>query len=77
MKMALGAVLMQKNRPIAYLSKVLSVKNHGLSIYDKESLALMLAVERWHPYLQRARFLIRTDHKALCFLENQVLHSNM
>jgi hypothetical protein len=31
----IGAVLMQRNRPVAYLSKALSDKNQKLSIYDK------------------------------------------
>jgi hypothetical protein len=33
-----GAVLMQKGRPIAFLSKALGVKYRKLSIYEKESL---------------------------------------
>jgi hypothetical protein len=32
----LGAVLMQDNRPIAYLSKPLSASNKLLSIYEKD-----------------------------------------
>jgi hypothetical protein len=47
----IGAVLMQRNRPIAFLSKALSEKNQMLSIYDKEFLALLMAVERWRQYL--------------------------
>jgi hypothetical protein len=46
-----------------------------LSIYEKEFLALILAVEKWRQYLQRAELVIRTDHRALSFLEDQVLHS--
>lgn len=72
----IGVVLMQNNMPIAYLSKALSVKNKGLSIYDKEFLALVLAVEKWRPYLQHAEFVIRTDHKVF-FLESQVLHTDI
>jgi hypothetical protein len=73
----IGAVLMQKQRPIAYLSKAFSMKNRGLSIYDKEFLALLMAVEKWRTYLQRAEFIIRTDHIALSFLKHQVLHSEL
>lgn len=43
---ATGAVLMQKGRPIAFLSKAMSEKNKHLSIYEKEFLALIMAVER-------------------------------
>lgn len=41
-----GAVLMQDSHPIAYLSKAVSGKNQALSIYEKECLAIILAVEQ-------------------------------
>ena len=51
----IGAVLMQRGQPIAYLSKALGEKHKALSIYEKEFLALIMAVERWRHYLQRDR----------------------
>ncbi|KAL0382471.1 UNVERIFIED_CONTAM: hypothetical protein Scaly_0534400 [Sesamum calycinum] len=42
----IGVVLMQEGRPIAYLNKALGVKNLGLLVYEKEFLALMLAMDR-------------------------------
>jgi hypothetical protein len=71
----IGAVLMQNHRPVAYLSKALSTKNQLLSIYEKEFLALLLAVSKWRQYLQHTEFTIKTDHQALSFLEEQTLHS--
>jgi hypothetical protein len=59
--MGLGAVLMQDDRPIAFLSKPLSANNKFLSIYKKYFLALIMAVDRWCPYLQRQEFIIKTD----------------
>ena len=47
----IGAVLMQKGQPIAYLSKALGEKHTSLSIYEKEFLALIMVVERWRHYL--------------------------
>jgi hypothetical protein len=44
---------MQKSQPIAYLSKALGEKHKNLSIYEKEFLALIMAVEKWRPYLLR------------------------
>jgi len=73
----IGAVLMQKGQPIAYLSKALGDKHTRLSIYEKEFLALIMVVEKWRPYLQRQEFLILTDHKSLSYLNEQNLHSDM
>jgi len=72
-----GAVLMQHGRPVAYLSKALSGRNKDISIYEKEFLALIMAVEKWRHYLQRNEFTILTDHKSLAYLNEQNLHSEM
>jgi len=45
----IGAVLMQKGQPIAYLSKALGAKHGGLSIYEKEFLGLIMPIEKWRP----------------------------
>lgn len=68
---------MQKGQPVAFLSKALGEKHKHLSIYEKEFLALIMAVERWRHYLQRGEFIIRTDHKSLAYLQEQNLHSEM
>jgi len=73
----IGAVLMQKGQPIAFLSKALGEKHKHLSIYEKEFLALIMVVERWRHYLQRQEFIILTDHKSLAYLQEQNLHSDM
>lgn len=49
----IGTVLMQKGQPIAFLSKALGETHKHMSIYEKEFLALIMAVERWRQYLQR------------------------
>ncbi|WVZ90652.1 hypothetical protein U9M48_036935 [Paspalum notatum var. saurae] len=72
-----GAVLMQQGQPIAFLSKGLGEKHRHLSIYEKEFLALIMAVEKWRPYLQRQPFTILTNHKSLSYLTEQTLHSDM
>jgi hypothetical protein len=65
-----GAVLMQGDRPIAFLSKPLSSTHKSLSIYEKEFMALIMAVEMWRSYLQRHEFVIKTDHKSLASLND-------
>jgi len=72
----IGAVLMQQGQPIAYLSKAIREKHKALSIYE-EFLALIMAVEKWLPYLQRQEFVILTDHKSLSYLNEQNLHSDL
>jgi hypothetical protein len=61
----IGVVLMQEGRPLAFMSKQLSEKNLGKPIYEKEMLAILHAVELWHPYLLGQRFQIKTDHQSL------------
>jgi len=73
----IGAVLMQQGQPIAYDSKALGEKHKALSIYEKEFLALIMAVERWRAYLQRQEFIIVSDHKSPAHLNEQNLHSEM
>lgn len=72
-----GAVLMQSNHPIDYLSKAVSAKNQALSTYEKECMAIMLAVDKWRAYLQNQEFLIRTDHKSLAHITNQRVATKM
>lgn len=66
-----GAVLQQKGKPVAFFSKALGVKYQALSIYDKEMLAVILAVKKWHSYLVERHFFIKTDHQSLKFLSDQ------
>lgn len=73
----IGAVLMQGGQPVAFLSKALGPSHQKLSIYEKEFLALIMAVDKWRPYLQRQEFIIKTDHKSLSYLCEQNLHSEM
>lgn len=68
-----GAVLMQAGHPLAFLSKSLGPCNRGLSTYEKEYLAILLAVDRWRSYLQFGEFIIRTDQRSLVHLDDQRL----
>lgn len=61
---SIGAVLSQEGHPVAFYSKALGTVNQSLSIYEKEILAIMMAVERWRSCLLRGPFVIKTDHKS-------------
>ncbi|WVZ90409.1 hypothetical protein U9M48_036715 [Paspalum notatum var. saurae] len=74
--LGIGAILIQEGHPLAYISKALSPKHRGLSTYEKEYLAILLAVEQWRCYLQHGEFLIFTDHHSLSHLCEQRLHTS-
>ena len=61
----IGAVLMQGGHPLAYLSRALGPRSRGLSTYEKEYMAILIALEQWRSYLQHAEFQIVTDHRSL------------
>lgn len=62
------AVLIQNQRPIAFLSQAHKDKNLPLSTYEKELLALVIAVTKWRPYLLGNAFVIKIDHHSLKYL---------
>lgn len=68
-----GAVLQQNGHPIAFVSKALGPRNQGLSIYEKECLAILMAIDHWRQYLMQGEFLILTDQKSLIHLDDQKL----
>lgn len=72
-----GAVMMQDNRPIAYMSKALSPKHLGLSTYEKEMLAVIMAVQKWREYLLGHQFIIRTDHEAIKYIMEQKITTGL
>ena len=73
----LGVVLSQNGHPIAFFSKALSPKNQALSVYEKEMLAILIAVKKWTSYLTGRHFKIKTDHNSLkVFIKPKDQHSN-
>ena len=57
----IGAVLMQNQRPLAFLSKALSPKQQDASTYEKELMAIIFAVTKWRHYLSNSPFIIKTN----------------
>lgn len=57
----LVAVLLQDQHPVAYYSYTLGVWARTKSIYEKELMAIVLAIQKWRHYLLGHRFIVRTD----------------
>lgn len=67
--------MLQEGRPLAFLSKALGTKSLGLSTYEKELVAILMAIKKWRHYLQVRPFVfaIKTDHQSLKYLLEQRL----
>ena len=60
-----GVVPMQSHRPIAVFSKSLAERWWGKSAYEKELMALAMAIQHWRPYLVGKKFQVRTNQHSL------------
>lgn len=67
-----GAVLMQEHEgtlhPVAYASKQLLPREVNYSTIERECLALVWAVKKFHLYLYGTHFKVQTDHQPLQYL---------
>lgn len=64
----IGAVLMQEGHPICYISRALGPRQQALSVYEKELMAVVFAVQTWSAYLAHRPFIIKTDQKSLKYM---------
>ncbi|XP_057249992.1 uncharacterized protein LOC130591095 [Beta vulgaris subsp. vulgaris] len=67
----IGAVMIQKKRPIAYFSEKLSGAKLNYSTYDKEFYAIVRALDHWSHYLRPSHFVLHSDHEALKYIHGQ------
>ena len=60
----------ESERPIAFASRSLSPAEKGYAQLDKEALAIVFGVTKFHVYLYGHSFTIYSDHKPLQHLFN-------
>ena len=61
-------MLIQNNKPISYLSKALKGRALLMSTYENELFALVIAIQKWRPYLLGQSFIVSTNQQSLKFL---------
>lgn len=62
---AVGAVLMQNGKPVAYASKALSPTQMKYPQIEKEATAIRFACKKFHSYVYGKKLTIQTDHRPL------------
>ncbi|GJS49281.1 ty3-gypsy retrotransposon protein [Tanacetum coccineum] len=71
----IGAVLLQKEQPLSFFSRKLGPRMRIAATYEKELFAIVEAIYKWRQYLIGRRFIIRTDHKSIKELMQQVIQT--
>ena len=59
-------------RPIGFTSRTLNTAEKNYSQLDKEGIAVMFGIQRFHKYIYGRKFTIVTDHKPLLSLFNEM-----
>ncbi|GJV00692.1 putative reverse transcriptase domain-containing protein [Tanacetum coccineum] len=67
----LGAVLMQREKVIAYASRQLKLHEKNYTTHDLELGAVVFALKIWRHYLYGTKCIVFTDHKSLQHILDQ------
>ena len=65
---AIGVVLSQEGKPMAFFSEKLNDAKEKHSMYDQEFYAIVQALKKWRNYLIPKKFVLYTYHKALQYI---------
>ena len=71
----IGEVFIQEGMPLAFESFQLKGNNFLKPNYEKEMMAILHAIKKWHPYLIGRHFKVKTDHESLKYFLEQRLSS--
>ena len=78
-EVGLGACLLQdfdgQKSPVAYASKKLTKSELNYSVIEKECLALVWAIRKFHVYLYGKDFILETDHQPLVYLRQSKMEN--
>nr|GEU97468.1 reverse transcriptase domain-containing protein [Tanacetum cinerariifolium] len=66
-----GAVLIQREKVIAYASRQLKIHEENYTTYDLELGTIVFALKLWRHYLYSTKCTVYTDHKSLQYILDQ------
>ena len=61
----LGAALVQRGKPVAFASRALTQTEKGYAQIEKEFLAMIFSLEKFHQYTYGRKVTVQSDHKPL------------
>ena len=61
----LGAALTQRGKPVAFASRALTPTERGYAQIEKECLAIVFGMEKFHQYTYGRKVTVQSDHKPL------------
>lgn len=61
----LGAALVQMGKPVAFASRALTQTERGYAQIEKEFLAMIFSLEKFHQYTYGRKVTVQSDHKPL------------
>nr|GFD17189.1 putative reverse transcriptase domain-containing protein [Tanacetum cinerariifolium] len=71
----LGAVLMQREKVIAYASRQLKIHEKNYTTHDLELESVVFTLKIWRHYLYETKCTVFTDHKSIQHTLNQKEHN--
>ena len=72
-KYGLGAMLLQKGRPVSYASKTLTQTEIGYAQIEKEMLGILFGAKRFYEYIYGRRVTVESDAKPLSSIAKKPL----
>ena len=69
----IGTALLQEGKPVAFASRSLSASERNYAQIEKEMLAVVFGLEKFHQYTYGRQLMIVTDHKPLVSISKKPL----
>ena len=71
--LGVGAVLLQNGQPLEFASRTLTETQQRHSQIEKELLAVLFGLQRFHQYVYGQTVIVETDHKPLLRIGNKAI----